>query len=438
MITSVCGHFHIHDDEMFGAWCPFREHVLNQITTGPLRRCHDSRRSDIDLADGTFYASPHAREAYRWMRHNQPVFRDRNGMAALTTYDAILDAERQPELFSRAGGARPDYPAMSFMIDMDDPAHLLRRKLVNKAFTRRNVHNRVLSIGIICDAVIDRVCERGECDFVHDIAAPLPMIVIGEMLGVQPCDHDMLLQWSENFMRVVSHLDAEALQTMVENFGSFTTFCNDAIAQRRREPRGDLISNLVHAEIGGQRLDDDEIVMETLLILIGGDETTRHALSGGIAELVQHDDQRHALQRDGRLLSGAVEEMLRWTSSAKNMCRTLTADAEVLGTPLRQGEKIALLFESANFDETVFGDPERFRIDRNPNSHMAFGFGPHFCLGNQLARTELATMTGRILHRLPDLQLADHAQLELRPSNNVVGLQRLPITFTPTQPVGAA
>lgn len=391
--------------------------------------------SDIDLADGTFYASPDARETYRWMRQHRPVFRDRNGMAALSTYRAIMDAERRPELFSSAGGARPDYPAMPFMIDMDDPDHLVRRKLVNQAFTRRNVHTRRISIDEICDRLIDAVCERGECDFVRDIAAPLPMIVIGEMLGVAPGDHDMLLEWSENFMSVGSHLDESALQTMIENFASFTVFCNNAIEQRRSARGDDLISNLVHAEIDGKRLDDAEIVMETLLILIGGDETTRHTLSGGTAELIRNTDQWRSLQHEPGLLVSAVEEMLRWTSPAKNMCRTLTADTVVLGETLKCGEKVALLFESANFDESEFDDPDCFRIDRNPNNHLAFGFGPHFCLGNQLARVELTAMTGRILDRLPDLRLADSADLQLRPSNNVVGLQAMPVKFTPTSPI---
>lgn len=396
----------------------------------------DPSAPDIDLADGRFYASPDVREAYRWMRRNQPVFRDRNGMAALTTYQDILDAERQPEIFSSAGGARPDYPAMPFMIDMDDPDHLLRRKLVNKAFTRRSVHTNRSSIGEICDALIDEVCERGECDFVQDLAAPLPMIVIGGMLGVLPRDHEILLQWSESFMSVGSHLDDAALHEMVENFQSFTAFCNETIAQRRVQPSDDLISNLVHAEIGDQRLTDDEIVMETLLLLIGGDETTRHTLSGGIAELLRNADQWRALQSNHALLQTAIEEMLRWTSPAKNMCRTLTTDTQVNGTDLRQGEKVALLFESANFDEDVFDDPDCFRIDRQPNNHLAFGFGPHFCLGNQLARTELSAMVSRVVSRMPDLRVRDGSDMGLRPSNNVVGLQSMPVVFTATRRVG--
>lgn len=138
---------------------------------------------DVDLADGNFYASREARAAYRWMRANQPVFRDRNGLAAASTYQAVIDAERQPELFSNAGGIRPDQPALPMMIDMDDPAHLLRRKLVNAGFTRKRVKDKEASIAALCDTLIDAVCERGECDFVRDLAAPLPMAVIGVTFG---------------------------------------------------------------------------------------------------------------------------------------------------------------------------------------------------------------------------------------------------------------
>jgi cytochrome P450 family 142 subfamily A polypeptide 1 len=143
-------------------------------------------RPEVDLTDGNFFADGGAREAYRWMRANEPVFRDRNGLAAAATYQAVLDAERNPETFSNTGGIRPDQPAMPYMIDMDDPEHLLRRKLVNAGFTRKQVMDKAAGIETLCDILIDAVCERGECDFVRDIAAPLPMAVIGDMLGVLP------------------------------------------------------------------------------------------------------------------------------------------------------------------------------------------------------------------------------------------------------------
>lgn len=387
---------------------------------------------DVDLADGNFYADGGAREAYKWMRANQPVFRDRNGLAAATTYQAVLDAERNPEVFSSAGGIRPDQPGMPYMIDMDDPAHLLRRKLVNAGFTRKRVMDKLPSIGRLCDTLIDGVIERGECDYVRSIAAPLPMAVIGDMLGVLPEERDMLLTWSDELVcGLSSHLDEAAIQKVMNTFAAYTAFTNDVIAKRRAEPTDDLFSILVNAEVEGQRMSDDEIVMETLLILIGGDETTRHTLSGGSEQLLRHRDQWERVVADPELLPSAIEEMLRWTSPVKNMCRTLTRDIDFHGAELKAGEKIMLMFESANFDETVFDDPDTFSIDRNPNSHLAFGFGTHFCMGNQLARLELELLLSRVIDRMPDLRLADDDRLPLRPANFVSGLEAMPVLFTP-------
>ena len=394
-------------------------------------------KPDVDLADGNFYADGRAaREAYAWMRANQPVFRDRNGLAAATTYQAVLDAERNPELFSSTGGIRPDQPGMPYMIDMDDPAHILRRKLVNSGFTRKRVMDKVPSIERLCDSLIDAVCERGEADFVRDIAAPLPMAVIGDMLGVLPSERDKLLEWSDDLVcGLSSTVDEQTIQKLMETFAAYPAFTMETIADRRANPTDDLFSVLVNAEVEGQRMSDDEIVFETLLILIGGDETTRHTLSGGTEQLLRHQDQWQRLCADLELLPGAIEETLRWTSPVKNMCRTLTADTEFHGTALSAGEKIMLMFESANFDETVFEDPHTFRIDRNPNSHLAFGFGTHFCLGNQLARLELKIMMSKVLTRLPDLRLADDAMLPLRAANFVSGLESMPVVFTPSAKV---
>ena len=393
---------------------------------------------DVDLTDGQFYADGGARAAYRWMREHQPVFRDRNGLAAIATHRALIEAERTPELFSNAGGIRPTSPVLPYMIDMDDPAHLMRRKLVNAGFTRKGVRDRAESIAALCDTLIDAVCERGECDFVRDLAAPLPMAVIGDMLGVAPTDRATLLAWSDDMVVALSSSASETVRAAaVESLSAYKAFMAETIERRRRDPGDDLVSILINAEVDGSRLTDDQIVFETLLILIGGDETTRHTLSGGTEALLRHRDQWDALRADPARMGDAVEEMLRWTTPIKNMCRTLTADTEFGGTALRAGEKVLLLFESANFDEAVFGDPENFRIDRNPNNHVTFGFGTHFCLGNQLARLEIATMTARVLQRLPDLQLAPQARLPLRAANFVSGLEAMAVRFSPQAPVSS-
>ena len=392
-------------------------------------------RPDVDLTDGNFYADGHARAAYGWMRAHEPVFRDRNGLAAAATYQAVLEAERNPEVFSSTGGIRPDNPAMPYMIDMDDPGHLLRRKLVNAGFTRKRVMDKLAGIEELCDTLIDAVCEQGECDFVRDLAAPLPMAVIGDMLGVVPKDRATLLKWSDDLVcGLNSQADEATLNAVMEAFAGYSAYAMETIAKRRAEPTDDLFSVLVNSAVDGQVMADDEILMETLLILIGGDETTRHTLSGGTEQLLRHRDQWDSMVADRDLVGGAIEEMLRWTAPVKNMCRMLMADTEFHGTELKSGEKIMLMFESANFDEKVFDDPDEFRIDRNPNNHLAFGFGTHFCLGNQLARLELSTMVRKLLDRLPDLRLADSSALPLRPANFVSGLEKMPVVFTPTKP----
>ena len=395
-------------------------------------------RPDVDLADGSFYAGD-SRSVYSWMRAHEPVFRDRNGLVGVSTYRGVIEAERQPELFSNAGGIRPDYvPPVPMMIDMDDPGHLRRRKLVNAGFSRKRVQNLAASIEALCDGLIDAVCERGECDFVWDLAAPLPMAVIGDLLGVRPQDRAMFLKWTDDLVASqsskMSEVDLEATTTA---YLAFVQFTQELIDARRADPTDDLISVLTHSVIDGEQLTDDEIIQDTLLILVGGDETTRHTLSGGFAQLLRTPGAFAELKTDpDRLIPTAVEEMLRWTSPVKNMCRRLTADVDYYGTSLREGEKVMLLFESANFDEAQFADPEGFDITRNPNNHLAFGFGTHFCMGNQLARLEISTMTRKVLQRLPDLRLATGDRLPLRAANFVSGLEKMPVTFTPTKPVG--
>jgi cytochrome P450 family 142 subfamily A polypeptide 1 len=323
------------------------------------------------------------------------------------------------------------------MIDMDDPAHLLRRRLVSRGFTPRRVAAQGERIRRLCDRILDRICERGECDFVWDIAAPLPLIVIGDALGVAPEDRDALMRWSDDMLRgLVGQSDSDLLVRAAEAFEQYEAYAGRVIADRRACPRDDLISTLVHAEVAGNRLDHASLVYESLLILIGGDETTRHVLSGGAYQLFTHPAQRRALIEDPAGIPAAVEEMLRWVSPIKNMARTVAADTVLGGQRLREGEQVLLLYPSANRDETVFADPHRFDVTRAPNDHLAFGFGSHFCLGNSLARLELRTMVERLLARLPDMEPVDGREPPCRAANFVSGYESLPVRFTPAPPAG--
>ena len=386
-------------------------------------------RDDIDLCGGAFWAGDH-HEPLSWMRHEAPVYFD-GTVWGITRYADVKEVSRQPEVFSNAGGIRPQQGPLPMMIDMDDPDHLKRRKLVNKGFTPRRVRDSEPQVRQACTEILDAVIDRGECDLVNDVAAPLPMIMIGDALGVRPEHRAELLQWSDDMLKgLATEATAEQQLAAGEAFGAYNAYATEVVADRRANPQDDLMSILVHAEVDGDRLSDDEVLQESLLILIGGDETTRHVISGGIHQLLLHPDQWASLAADPDARPAAVEEMLRWVTPIKNMVRTATRDVELHGQRIREGDELMLLYPSANRDEDVFDDPFRFDSARTPNEHVAFGFGTHFCLGASLARLEIAVMLDELLARTPTLRLVDpDAEVELRPANFISGLETLPVEW---------
>ena len=392
----------------------------------------------INLVSGEFWGrDPH--EEFRWMRENAPVYHDpRSGVWGLSKHADVRMASRTPEVFSSAQGIRPDAFPLPMMIDMDDPQHKLRRKLVNSGFTPRRVAAQEDYLRRVCDEIIDGVCERGECDFVADVAAMLPLIVIGDALGFRPEDRGDLLTWSDDMVKALTGGEnPELLAKAGEAFTGFTEYTGRVIDERRGCPHEDLISVLVHAEIDGDRLDRDSLVQEALLILIGGDETTRHVISGGMYQLCVNPDQRRFLLEDPGRIPNAVEEMLRWASPVRNMNRTATRDFELRGQTIEAGDKVLLLYPSANRDEEVFLDPFKFDVTRYPNEHIAFGNGPHICLGNSLARLELRVMFEQLLKRLPDLEPVGDEEPAYRPANFVSGYETFPVRFTPSPKAAA-
>ncbi len=296
------------------------------------------------------------------------------------------------------------------------------------AFTPARVRAIEWRIRATCDELIDAFVERDECDLRHDLAAPLPLIVICDMLGVPPADRDSMLHWSDAMLSALNG-GADAMDAAATSFGAYAEYAHAMIADRRVHPRDDLISMLVHGEVDGDRLDDDEIVFETLLLLIGGDETTRNVTCGGVEVLLAHPDQWRRMGDAPDLLAGAVEEALRWVSPIKSMQRTVTRPVELVGRRLAEGDRVLLLDESANFDEAQFDDPDRFDVARTPNDHIAFGFGAHFCLGAHLARLELRTVFERMLVRLPELQLEGDGP----PPRGFTGISEMPGRFRPTR-----
>ncbi len=388
----------------------------------------------IDLLDGHFYAAdPHPQ--FRWMREHAPVYFDENGgLWGVALHEDVMRVSKDPVTFCNHMGQRPDSPPFPSMINLDDPQHKQRRNLVNGGFTPRRIADHEKSIRRICNELIDRAAPLGRCDFEADIAALLPMNVIGDLLGVEPEDRDMLLRWSDDMISATSMTaPPEVMQRAAQAFAEYSEYHRRVVADRRsKPPLDDLMSVLVYAEIDGEKLDDEALLQESLLILVGGDETTRHVISGGMEALIRHPDERARLIRDPGKIPTAVEEMLRWVTPIQNMNRTATLDVEIRGQKIREGDKLLLLYPSANRDERVFEDPYAFRVERDPNDHVAFGgYGSHFCLGAPLARLELVVMFDELLRRLPELELATDEPLPLRPSNFITGIESMPVEFEP-------
>jgi cytochrome P450 family 142 subfamily A polypeptide 1 len=387
----------------------------------------------IHLLDGHFYThEPHRH--FQWMRQHAPVYWDAIGAVwGIALHEDVMAISKDSQTFCSRFSSRPDAAPFPSMINLDDPDHRRRRNLVNKGFTPRRVQDHAPKIRRICQQLIARVAPRGACDFVRDIAAPLPMMVIGDMLGVEPADHGMLLRWSDDFILATSASAPPAVATRaMQSFEEYADYNRRVVADRRDNPRDDLMSVLTHAEIDGERLSDEEILQEGLLILVGGDETTRHVISGGMEQLIRNPGERRQLLDDTSKIPIAVEEMLRWVTPIQNMNRTATRTVELRGRTIREGDKVLLLYPSANRDERVFDRPFEFRSGREPNNHVAFGgYGAHFCLGASLARLELCIMFDELLRRLPDITLADPGPLRLRPSNFIVGIESMSVVFAP-------
>ena len=385
------------------------------------------------VVSGTFWGrNPHGE--LRWLREHDPVHWDADGgVWVITTYDHVKEIESDPVTFSNAGGIRPETGPIPMMIDMDDPEHKVRRKLVARGFTPNRVREMEPRIRELVHGLVDEVCERGECDFVWDIAAWVPLHIIGDALGVELVDRAALLAWSDDLLRGLGTDDIELLTRTAVAFNSYAEYCAKVVDDRRACPRDDIMSILVHAEVDGDRLDDHSLLHESLLILIGGDETTRHVMSGGVYQLLVDPSRWERLRADRELIVPAVEEMLRWVTPIKNMARTVTRTVEFHGKTLEAGQKLLLLFPSANRDATRFPDPDAFDLERAPNDHVAFGFGTHFCLGSSLARLELRALLDVLLERLPDLRLAEATEPAHRAANFVSGYEEMKVRFTPTE-----
>jgi cholest-4-en-3-one 26-monooxygenase len=312
---------------------------------------------------------------------------------------------------------------------MDPPKHTKLRLLVNKGFTPRVVnrlHERIRELSV---DIVERVAEQGQCDFVVDVAAELPLQVIAEMMGVPQADRHKVFEWSNRMIGSEDPEYAVAAEDAMEAGVEMFKYANDLAADKRAHPSDDIISTLLGAEVEGERLTDLEFDMFFELLAVAGNETTRNLISHGMRALIEHPDQRALLLDDPSLLGSAVDEMLRYASPVMYMRRTAQSDLELHGETIKAGDKVALWYIAANHDPGVFDDPHRFDVRRTPNEFLAFGGGgPHFCLGSHLAKLEITVMFEELLARLPNTEFGGPVQ-RLR-SNFINGIKHMPVEFS--------
>jgi cholest-4-en-3-one 26-monooxygenase len=320
------------------------------------------------------------------------------------------------------------------ILNMDPPKHNRYRRLVSKGFTPRMITALVEEIERRAAVVIDDVCERGEVEFVEEIAAQVPVQMICEMIGLEPEVWPRMFEISNHLIGSRDDPDYQELPGG-PNAAAMEIYmlCDEVAADRRANPRDDIMTALVQAEIDGERLDDSELNLFFITLIVAGNETTRNLINHAMLAIIEHPDQAQRLRDDPSLWDTAVDEMLRWGSSIHNFRRTATRDTELRGVPIREGDKVVMYYASANRDEDVFVDPHRFDVGRTPNDHVTFGGGGvHYCLGASLARAEIRATMRQIVERLPDLELAGPPN-RLH-SDFVNGIKTMPVRFTPTAP----
>lgn len=365
-------------------------------------------------------------EDMAWMRKNAPVYwDDPTGIWAVAGHAEILKVEANWETFNSGNGSRPQSSVPS-MIDSDPPEHTRRRRIVSSGFTPRRVEAHETFLRATVTELIDAVYDQGSCEFVGDIAASVPLRMIATLMGLPTEDEEKLIHWSDLFATGGEEVSEQVVEAVID----YANYIVAEMAKRDDPEAEDLISLLMYNE--GETLTPEDLIYETMLILVGGDETTRHVMSRGLEQLLRNPDQLEMLRNDRSLLDSAIEEMLRWATPVRNMARTASADTELGGQTIKAGEKLLLLYLSANRDEAVFENPDQFDITREKNRHVAFGGnGRHFCLGAQLARLELRVLFTELLDRFTDLRLAHpDAPGHERRGNFVLGLETLPVTWT--------
>ncbi len=369
---------------------------------------------------------------YAWLRENHPVyFNEQTGFWTVSRYADVVAVLRNTEAFSSAHGIGPEHDTdIPMMITQDPPIHTRLRGLVSKAFTPRMINQNATRVQQIVDELIDKVIDQGSFDLVQDLAYPLPVIVIAEMLGVEPERRDDFKRWSDDVIHGLAGRAHGHDQARMEQSGmEFWMYFGPVIEARRAERRNDLISALVSAQEERDALTLSEIVNFCLLLLVAGNETTTNLIGNGGLALMENPDERRKLRERPELVPSAVEEALRYDAPIQGFFRTTTRDVDLHGTTIPAHSKVFVLYASANRDGEQFPDPDRFDIERTPNNHVAFGLGIHFCLGAPLARLEGRLALESILRRMRNIRLDSDAAVDRVDNPLLRGLKHLPLRF---------
>jgi len=393
------------------------------------------------LADAWVKSVPH--EAFDELRREDPVHwhpePDGPGFWAVTRHADVAAVSRDPETYSTEVGSVfiPSQTEESLaqmrlsILNMDGSKHNRYRRLVSKGFTPRVISRLEEQIVERAEAVVDAVCERGECEFVEEVAAQVPLQMICQMIGLPEADWDRMFHLSN---KLVGFDDPDMQATPEDGAAAAAEiygYCDAIANDRRANPQDDLMTALVQAEIDGDRLDDLELNLFFVTLVVAGNETTRNLINHAALALIEHPDQAKLLRAEPEIYPVAVEEMLRWGTSIHNFRRTATRDAQLGDKTIKAGDKVVIYYMAANRDPDVFDDPHRFDLTRTPNDHVAFGGGGvHFCLGANLARSEIRATMREVVERMPDLEL-DGPVRRLR-SDFINGIKTMPVRFTPT------
>jgi len=418
--------------------------------------------SALDFISGAEYQAngyPHA--AWARLRREAPVFWTERADAfpfwAVTRHADIVAVSRQPRLWQNAPRlavfpdlerevekrmaetgqtmeqARQQQPDVRHLLNMDPPDHGRFRKLASSHFTPRALEPKRKAIEEISADILDEFARGGELslgDFVEGVSVKLPLAVLLDMLGVPHSDWKLMMQWTNETIGATDpdyQQGQSALETAERSRLQLFGYFMQMVAERRQKPAPDIVSVLANAKLDGDWLPPIELLSFYYLLVVAGNETTRNATTGGLLALIQHPAELEKLRRDPGLIRTAVEEIVRWTSPVIQFCRTARTDTELRGQKIKAGEAVCLFYPSANRDEDVYPDGNVFRVDRDPNPHLGFGIGEHFCMGAHLARLELEVVLGQLVRRLEHVELAGEVK-RLR-SSFVGGLKSMPIRY---------